>query len=173
MIPLIKKLILKIGMIIFSDNSYAKIVLLSSGKISDKLLNPALSNYLTRLHYLKPSLIEIGHYDTVEHEAEELEKKINSLKKNSSHLDIILLKENGTQKDSVAFASWIKEEIERSKRLVFVISGPQGFCPSFIKKYPLTFSFSKLTFPHRFLPLLFLEQLYRAQTIIEKRPYHY
>ena len=59
------------------------------------------------------------------------------------------------------------------KRVVFVIGGPWGFSEEVYKRADLRMSLSKMTFSHQMVRLLFLEQLYRAFTIIKGDPYHH
>jgi len=59
------------------------------------------------------------------------------------------------------------------KRLVFVIGGPYGFSDAVYKKAQGKVSLSKMTFSHQMIRLIFLEQLYRAFTILKNEPYHH
>jgi 23S rRNA (pseudouridine1915-N3)-methyltransferase len=60
-----------------------------------------------------------------------------------------------------------------SKRLVFVIGGPYGFSPDVYGKANGKLSLSKMTFSHQMVRLIFVEQLYRAMTIMRGEPYHH
>ena len=59
------------------------------------------------------------------------------------------------------------------RRIVFVIGGPWGFSEEVYGRGDLKISLSKMTFPHQLVRLLFLEQLYRAFTIMKNEPYHH
>ena len=52
------------------------------------------------------------------------------------------------------------------KRLVFVIGGSWGFSQDVYDRADFRMSLSEMTFPHQLVRLLFLEQIYRAFTII-------
>ena len=56
--------------------------------------------------------------------------------------------------------------------LPFVIGGPDGVAPEVRQAAAETWSLSALTFPHRLVRLLVLEQFYRAFTIACGHPYH-
>lgn len=87
---------------------------------------------------------------------------------------IILLDEFGDQYTSAEFARFIENKMLTSiKNIVFVIGGAFGFAPEIIKMSQHRISLSKLTFPHQMVRLIFLEQLYRAYTIIHKEKYHH
>ena len=86
----------------------------------------------------------------------------------------VLLDERGVQYGTVEFAEWInKQMIISPKRIVFVVGGPYGFSEEVYQRADFKISLSKMTFPHQLVRLLFLEQLYRAFTIIKGEPYHH
>jgi 23S rRNA (pseudouridine1915-N3)-methyltransferase len=57
--------------------------------------------------------------------------------------------------------------------MLFVVGGPYGFAAEVYERANLTLSLSKMTFSHQLVRLIFLEQLYRAFTIIRGEPYHH
>jgi len=60
-----------------------------------------------------------------------------------------------------------------TKRLVLVVGGPYGFSPEVYSRADGKLSLSKLTFQHEMVRLIFVEQLYRAFTILRNEPYHH
>mgnify|MGYP001417477261 CR=1 FL=1 len=59
------------------------------------------------------------------------------------------------------------------KRLVFIIGGAYGFSQPVYQRANELISLSKMTFSHQMVRLIFVEQLYRACTIIKGEPYHH
>ena len=87
---------------------------------------------------------------------------------------IVLLDERGKEFTSVKFAEFIEKKIHTgSKRLVFVIGGAYGFSPAVYEAAHEKIALSKMTFPHQLIRLIFVEQLYRAMTILHNEPYHH
>jgi len=87
---------------------------------------------------------------------------------------VVLLDERGKAMRTSELASWMEKLFMLpGKRLVFIIGGPWGFSREVYERADFTLSLSKLTFPHQLVRLLFLEQLYRAFTIIKGEPYHH
>jgi 23S rRNA (pseudouridine1915-N3)-methyltransferase len=100
-------------------------------------------------------------------EAEALQKQ---LKTGDS---IWLLDENGKTFDSVGFARMLEQEMLHARgRLVFVVGGPFGFDPEFAQGKN-KISLSRMTFSHQMVRIFFVEQLYRAFTILRGEPYHH
>ena len=72
------------------------------------------------------------------------------------------------------FASYIEKKTHTvAKRLVFIIGGPYGFAEKIYDKASEKISLSKMTFSHQMIRLIFIEQLYRAMTILNNEPYHH
>ena len=87
---------------------------------------------------------------------------------------VVLLDEHGKEFRSVEFASWIERKMHTvNKRLVFVVGGPYGFSPKVYEAAHEKISLSKMTFSHQMIRLIFVEQLYRAFTILNNNPYHH
>ena len=63
--------------------------------------------------------------------------------------------------------------MEGTRNLLFVVGGPYGFSQEVYKKANIKISLSKMTFSHQMVRLFFIEQLYRAMTIIKGEPYHH
>lgn len=87
---------------------------------------------------------------------------------------VIMLDERGKEMDSIEFAEFLeRKHQDRMKKIVFVVGGAYGFSPDVYKRGNMQLSLSKMTFSHQVFPLFFIEQLYRAFTIIRGAPYHH
>lgn len=87
---------------------------------------------------------------------------------------IVLLDEAGKEYRSIDFAAWVEKKLSTvNKRLVFVIGGPYGFSSKVYQAAHEKISLSKMTFSHQMIRLIFVEQLYRAMTILNGGPYHH
>jgi 23S rRNA (pseudouridine1915-N3)-methyltransferase len=85
----------------------------------------------------------------------------------------IVLDERGKSLSSAEFAALIQREAATgAKHMTFLIGGPDGHVPETRSKAFKTLSFGPMTFPHRLLRVMLLEQIYRAVTIIVNHPYH-
>ncbi len=88
--------------------------------------------------------------------------------------EVILLDERGKTFSSIEFAGFLENKMSFSaKRLVFVVGGAYGFSESVYHRANAKISLSKMTFSHQIIRLIFMEQLYRAMTIIKGEPYHH
>ena len=88
--------------------------------------------------------------------------------------EVILLDERGKTFTSVQFSRFLEERLLYSaKNVTFVIGGAYGFSERVYERADSLFSLSAMTFSHQMIRLLFVEQLYRAMTIIKGEPYHH
>jgi 23S rRNA (pseudouridine1915-N3)-methyltransferase len=88
--------------------------------------------------------------------------------------ELVLLDVAGVEFSSTSLAAWIeKKMVAGTRQLVFAVGGPYGFSEAVYKRADSKLSLSRLTFPHQLVRLLFIEQLYRAMTIIRGEPYHH
>jgi 23S rRNA (pseudouridine1915-N3)-methyltransferase len=86
---------------------------------------------------------------------------------------LVLLDENGKQLTSMELAQWTERRLASSgRRLVFLVGGAFGFAPEVYARAQEQLSLSKMTFSHQMVRLFFIEQLYRAMTILRNEPYH-
>ncbi len=86
----------------------------------------------------------------------------------------VLLDERGKMLGSPAFSGFLQNAMNRGTRnLAFVTGGPYGFSEEVYQAVPERISLSGMTFSHQMIRLIFLEQLYRAFTIIRGEPYHH
>lgn len=87
---------------------------------------------------------------------------------------VVLLDEHGKEFRSIEFADWVERKMHTvNKRLVFIIGGPYGFAQKVYEAAQEKISLSKMTFSHQMIRLIFVEQLYRAMTILNNGPYHH
>lgn len=86
---------------------------------------------------------------------------------------LVLLDERGQEYNSISFAEYLNSLEGRVNHLVFVIGGPYGFSEAVYRRADAKFSLSRLTFSHQLVRLIFMEQLYRAYTILKGEPYHH
>ena len=88
--------------------------------------------------------------------------------------ELILLDEHGREFRSVEFASFLEKKMTTSARdVVFVIGGAYGFSQEVYDRSDSKISLSKMTFSHQMVRTIFVEQLYRAFTIIKGESYHH
>ncbi|MBO4560569.1 MAG: 23S rRNA (pseudouridine(1915)-N(3))-methyltransferase RlmH [Bacteroidaceae bacterium] len=88
--------------------------------------------------------------------------------------DVFLLDDKGREMSSPELAQWLEKRMaQSSKRLVFIIGGPYGFSADVYNRVPGRISLSRMTFSHQMVRLIFVEQLYRAFSILNNLPYHH
>jgi len=86
---------------------------------------------------------------------------------------VILLDENGKTFHSTGFADFIQKQMNSGTRqVVFVVGGAWGFSQEVYQRSNHLLSLSKMTFSHQVIRLIFMEQFYRAMTILKNEPYH-
>ncbi len=155
-----------------------KLTLLVIGKTTDRNVQALIEDYCSRLTHYVPFSIEVipelrsTRAMTIEQqkaaEAELIKKQLQP----ADH--IVLLDEHGTERRSVEFASWLQKRMSSGvRRVVFIIGGPYGFDESIHQLATEEISLSQMTFSHQLIRLLFVEQLYRSQTILRGEPYHH
>lgn len=155
-----------------------KITLLVVGKTEDKYLIEGIEKYLNRLkHYIGFNLMVIPEIKNTKNlsEAQQKVKEAELILKQISNLDtVILMDEKGKKYTSVAFSNYLnKQMIGSVQHLVFIIGGPYGFDESIYKRANGSMSLSDMTFSHQMVRLFFVEQLYRAFSILKGEPYHH
>ena len=155
-----------------------KILVLAIGKTDEQWVQEALLKYSKRLqHYLPfefeviPDLKNTKNLSEVQQKEKEgalILKKLNPTDK------VVLLDEKGKEYRSVEFANHLQQQMNSGvKRLVFIIGGPYGFSPELYAKAQGKLALSKMTFSHQMIRPFFVEQLYRAMTILKNEPYHH
>jgi 23S rRNA (pseudouridine1915-N3)-methyltransferase len=86
---------------------------------------------------------------------------------------VIALDQYGKKMDSLKFSSFLAgKHAGHPHRVVFLIGGHAGLSPELDAAIDMKISFSDMTFAHDIFRLVFLEQLYRAFTIINNTKYH-
>lgn len=154
------------------------IKLLAIGKTDNKNLQQLIDDYTKRLgFYIKFELEVIPDIKNVKNlsEAQQKEKEGEMIISKLSPTDqLILLDENGKSFSSVAFSAELQKKMNSGiKTFVFVIGGPYGFSDAVYGKAHGRVSLSAMTFSHQMVRLFFIEQLYRAFTILKGEPYHH
>ena len=152
------------------------ITLITVGKQKPGAYTELTKEYQKRLQsFVKLELIEIAETKfssqqdrdrVLKIEGEKIQKAIpkDSL--------LITLDAEGKEFNSIGFAKQMDVWSEHgAMHLTFLIGGPLGLHHSL--KTKTSFSLSKLTFPHDLARNMFLEQLYRAMTILKGKTYHY
>lgn len=155
-----------------------KVKLLLIGKTNKSFLIEGENEYLKRLqHYIKIERLEIQDIKNQKHLTINQIKNAEGLLfldklKNDDYL--VLLDENGEQMTSKDFSEFFNNKsINTSKNIVFAIGGAFGFSDELYKRCNFKMSLSKMTFSHQMVRMIFLEQLYRACTILKGEPYHH
>ena len=155
-----------------------KILFVVIGKTDETYLETGIGKYIKRLeHYIPFEMKVIPDIKNRKTLTEDQQKKAEGdliLSQLNPGDDLILLDEKGKTFTSVMFSQWIEKQMNAgSKRIVFVVGGPYGFSKDVYDKAKFKISLSEMTFSHQMIRLIFVEQLYRAFTIIKGEPYHH
>ena len=155
-----------------------KVRLITVGKTAEQYIRIGLELYAGRIrHYLPFEMVEIpdirqaSSLSCNQIKQKEGENILKSVRPNEY---VVLLDERGTSYSSVEWARDLEQKATHlSKDMVFVIGGPYGFSDEVYARADGMLSLSRMTFSHQIVRLLFIEQLYRALTIIKGEPYHH
>ena len=155
-----------------------KILLLAIGKTDEDYLITGIKKYVGRLgHYVSFEMKEIPDIRNRKTLSEEQQKtqEAELIKKQLQAGDyVVLLDEHGAERRSVDFATWLQKRMNAgSRRIVFIVGGPYGFDSAIHSLANEEISLSQMTFSHQLIRVLFIEQLYRACTILRGEPYHH
>lgn len=154
-----------------------KTILLLVGKTQNKHFIAGIEDYCERIsHYMPFSIEVIPELRNTKNITEEQQKEQEGLlimKHLQSQDTVVLLDEHGEEYRSIDFASWLQKKQNTARRLVFVVGGPYGFSPAVYQRANEKISLSRMTFSHQMVRLIFVEQIYRACTIIKGEPYHH
>lgn len=155
-----------------------KITLLTVGKTDKDWVRQGMDIYMSRLkHYIPFNVVEIPELKNVsaltkdQIKTREGELILKSLRPTD---DVILMDERGKQYSSVEFAKVLQDKISYiGKDIVFVIGGAYGFSQAVYERADSKISLSRMTFSHQMVRAIFVEQIYRAFTIMRGEPYHH
>ena len=155
-----------------------KVALVLVGKTVNKHFVELIDEYAGRVkHYISFDIITIPELKNTKSLSADQQKQQEGeliLKQMQAGDHVVLLDEHGKEFRSVEFSSYMEQKMQTvNKRLVFVIGGPYGFSPDVYAKANEKISLSKMTFSHQMVRLIFVEQLYRAMTIMRGEPYHH
>lgn len=155
-----------------------KITLLTVGKTDKDWVRQGMEIYVSRLkHYIPFAVVEIPELKNVsaltkdQIKTREGELILKNIKQTD---DLILLDERGKEYTSVELAKVIQDKISYvGKDMVYVIGGAYGFSDAVYQRANSKISLSRMTFSHQMVRAIFVEQIYRAFTIMKGEPYHH
>ena len=154
-----------------------RINLICIGKTDDREIAGLISYYQNRLpKHWNFSITEIPDVKNAKNLTPELIKKeeANFFSQSLESADyVVLLDEKGKQFTSREFAAKIENWMNAStKKVSFLIGGAYGFADEIYERANEKMSMSKMTFTHQMIRLFFVEQIYRADQILQGKPYH-
>ena len=156
-----------------------KVTLLVVGKTTDPHIVALIDDYKRRLtHYLPFEMVVIPELKNAKNLTEEQQKQqegeliLKAIDKGAT-AHVVLLDEHGREYRSVAFADYLQKRMSAGQDTVFVVGGPYGFSPEVYARANAKISLSQMTFSHQMVRLFFVEQIYRAMTILRSEPYHH
>ena len=154
-----------------------KITLLVVGKTTSAQIESLIQEYQKRLtHYVPFALQVIPELKNTKALTPDQQKQAEGeliLRAVAQNADLVLLDEHGKEYRSIEFADYIQKKMSSGRDVVFVVGGPYGFSEAVYQRANGKLSLSKMTFSHQMVRLFFVEQIYRAMTILRGEPYHH
>ena len=155
-----------------------KIRLLGIGKTNEAFIQDGITHFEQRLVKYNPfeteflpGLKKTGKLSQREQNDQEGQLLLKQIQEKET---IILLDHTGHSMSSPQFAKYVDQLLQHGgKRLTFIIGGAYGFSAALQERADGVLSLSPMTFSHQIVRLLFMEQLYRAMTILRNEPYHH
>ncbi|MBQ9531391.1 MAG: 23S rRNA (pseudouridine(1915)-N(3))-methyltransferase RlmH [Eubacterium sp.] len=156
-----------------------KINIIAVGKLKEKYLVDACSEYLKRLKaYAKVEIIQINEYKANDNpsvsEIEIIKEKEGEmiLSKISKGAFVIPMCIEGNQLSSEEFSKKIENIMLSNGEIDFIIGGSFGLSDKVKQRGNLKLSFGKITLPHQLMRVVLCEQIYRAFSIMNNSKYH-
>ena len=148
-----------------------KIKIITIGKTREEYLKKGISDYLKRVcFYCHVEWIEI----VLPTNSKSIRQRIKKLKKDLHGHFVVAMDEKGAEYTSREFAGFIEKMMVSGKeQITFILGGHNGLELELLNSADMTISLSRLTFTHQMVRLIFIEQLYRAFTIIKGEAYHH
>jgi len=154
-----------------------KINLLVVGKTTDPHIEALLNGYIGRLtHYVPFNLQVIPELRNTKSLTFDQQKQAEGeliLRAITPATDLVLLDEHGREYRSIEFADYLQRKMTAGRDVTFVVGGPYGFSEAVYARANGKISLSQMTFSHQMIRLIFVEQIYRAMTILRGEPYHH
>lgn len=155
-----------------------KISLLTVGRTTTDYIEKGIKFYSSRIiHYIPFEILAVSDIKNSRalSQQQQKEKEGDEILASLRPGDIVvLLDERGKELTSRELAESIdRYALQGIKRLVFVVGGPYGFSKKIYDRANYLLSLSRMTFPHELVRLFFVEQVYRAMTILRGEPYHH
>lgn len=145
-----------------------RFLFVSVGKAHDPEIRGAIEDFTARVNHVFNAEWLLIPGSSIE---EESKKILKAVKPDDT---LVLLDERGKEWASRELGEFIHSKMnDGAKRIVFVIGGAYGVDRSVREAAHITWSLSRLTFPHQIARLILAEQLYRALTIIRGEKYHH
>jgi 23S rRNA (pseudouridine1915-N3)-methyltransferase len=154
-----------------------KLKVLMVGKIKERYLQEGIREYLKRLGpYARVELHHVAEEPAVDPspaQAEQARTREGERLLRAMEDYVVTLDQRGEQLSSEEIAQLLHvRALHGQPQITFVIGGSTGLAPAVLQKSHMTLSFGRLTYLHQMMPLLLLEQLYRAFKINQGEPYH-
>jgi 23S rRNA (pseudouridine1915-N3)-methyltransferase len=155
-----------------------KISLIVIGKTDASYFSEAIGEYQKRLshyiHFEMEVIPDLKNTKNLSEEQQKVQEGERILKQVQAGDYLVLLDDKGKEYSSLQFSEYIGKKMQTGgKRLVFVAGGPYGFSQEVYAATQEKISFSRMTFSHQMIRLIFTEQLYRAMTILNHERYHH
>ena len=151
-----------------------RIKIVAVGNLKEKYFVDAVKEYSKRITpFAKLEICEIQEANSSISNIEQI-KNVEG-QKILSELDgfVVVLDSGGKQLTSPELAEFLKEKaVSGVSKISFVIGGSVGLSDEVKTRANYVLSFSKMTFPHQLMRVVLLEQLYRAETILNNIRYH-
>ena len=156
------------------------ITLIAVGKLKEKYLQDALSEYSKRLSkYCNLNIIELPDEKLPNNLNDSLINQIKQKESNNilSHIEkgsyVLALDLKGKQFSSEEFSKKITDiSLNSFSSITFIIGGTLGLYENVLKNSNELICFSKMTFPHQLIRIFLLEQIFRAFKISNNETYH-
>jgi 23S rRNA (pseudouridine1915-N3)-methyltransferase len=154
-----------------------KIELIVIGKTNFSFIEEGIIEYKSRInHFINFEIIVLPDVKQklpiAKLKEKESEVLLNYIQ--SKDMELYLLDDKGKEYTSIDFSLIIQDKVNIVRKdLAFIVGGAYGFSQVVYKTIPNKISFSRFTFSHQLIRLIFVEQLYRAFTIIKNLPYHH
>jgi 23S rRNA (pseudouridine1915-N3)-methyltransferase len=85
---------------------------------------------------------------------------------------VVALDEHGDEFSTRELSAWLDARRHAARDVAFLIGGPDGLADEVLARADFKLSLSRLTLPHALARVLLMEQLYRAQSLLDHHPYH-